>query len=716
MKENNRETNEATIIKEAELEKFMEELDACKSKKTKPKKAARKRKGVPVRVQLLVGFLIPVIFVVIVGLYSYGKAEIGMLNNYEESSGQAVSMAAEMLDYGFQTISSDSLQLFNSDVLKKYCMDYYSKDPIEKSSAYSTIYSDIITKQMTNDYASNLFIVVQKEISNIGTSGKYASAPPMYDQMIEKYGERIRDINKVNAWFSYHDEIDAEYGINSDTYIISIMRDLSTRNGLVIVDVDPKTVLETICNLDLGQGSLVGFVTPGGRELLNSTDSDFTFFDKDYYQACAAGEETDHREYVTVDGEEYLFMYSRCVTNNTAVCALVPKEIMMTEAIAIRHIVNIVIVAACLVVLALAFVIIRGIATNMNKLKNGLTAASQGDLTIEIDIAENTEFGNLARYITEMVTNTKLLIRQIGDVSDSISESVDKATSVSETLAMTSEGIQTATDEIRGGIKQQVEDAEGSLAKMDSLSDRILDTHESIAQINGALEDSRAMIEKGTEIIGILHEKAGDTGVATDRLGEKIVALAQYSREIEYFVNVLNEIAEETSLLSLNASIEAARAGDAGRGFAVVAEEIRKLADNSLKASAEIGNVVKTILTMTEETKEFSTQARESVEEQGQIVDNTMQIFNKIDESVEALIANVGAINTNIGSMNDARTGTLQAIESISGVTQQTATAVDSVGEAINEQHNEVETISEVTSELDRLMKELKVEISKFTV
>ena len=188
------------------------------------------------------------------------------------------------------------------------------------------------------------------------------------------------------------------------------------------------------------------------------------------------------------------------------------------------------------------------------------------------------------------------------------------------------------------------------------------------------------------------------------------------SMSIEKFVGVINDIASQTSLLSLNASIEAARAGEAGRGFAVVAEEIRKLADGSMSAAGEIQRVVLGIKEQTEGTVASTVKAQSVIEEQANIVAKTKEAFDNMNDSVEALLEKLKDVAMNVTDMNNSREVTLNAIESISAVSEETAASSSVVNDTVLSQKNSAQTLEAAAKDLEQRTEELKEALSFFKI
>lgn len=213
-----------------------------------------------------------------------------------------------------------------------------------------------------------------------------------------------------------------------------------------------------------------------------------------------------------------------------------------------------------------------------------------------------------------------------------------------------------------------------------------------------------------------LSEKAKSTSVITGQIIDNVSMLNEKSQSISKIVNTINGIAEETNLLSLNASIEAARAGERGRGFAIVADEIRKLADQSVEAVHEIEGVVKEIQIQTKEVVFIANEAESVVSDQETAVRNTEESFADINFRVEKLVNNVTMILSNVHNIKRSKINTLSAIENISAVSQQTAAASLSVTDTTNNQLVVVQSLNDLAKELDNNALNLQNVISQFKV
>jgi len=251
---------------------------------------------------------------------------------------------------------------------------------------------------------------------------------------------------------------------------------------------------------------------------------------------------------------------------------------------------------------------------------------------------------------------------------------------------------------------------------MDALSQKITTVNENIIEIEKVTDETKGLITQGITTMEELTKQSEATTDITKYVVDNVIALENKSHAIGKIIQVINGIADQTNLLSLNASIEAARAGEMGRGFAVVADEIRKLAEESLAASNEIKKVINEISQQTSDTVSTAKRAENIVNTQTKIVDETIKTFRDMNTGVERLITNLTTIGQNMKNMDSAREGTLSAVESISAISEETLAASNSVDETVNVQSDAVKALDEAAKTLGENAKDLNEAINTFRI
>jgi methyl-accepting chemotaxis protein len=215
-------------------------------------------------------------------------------------------------------------------------------------------------------------------------------------------------------------------------------------------------------------------------------------------------------------------------------------------------------------------------------------------------------------------------------------------------------------------------------------------------------------------MVKTLGERAQDTAQATDSVKDSVGALLGETSKINSFVETIRNISAQTNLLSLNASIEASRAGEAGKGFAVVAEEIRNLAAESTKAAGEIKKMVEKINDQTKMSSGSVARAREIANEQFELMNQTTQVFDRMQGSMDQLTKELEKITQTTNEADAKRLEAVESVRSISDIIGEAGENAETVQDVLTQLQEEIIHLGVTARELGSSMDELKTEVAAF--
>ncbi len=679
-----------------------------------------------IKMQLLVGFLVPIFFVILVGVISSRQAEAGMISNFEESASSSIETQMQYLDFGMSMVSAEAMQMRLDTELQSLVNGLFKKDLSKASSIYRKNSSSIKVRQRSNELIHAIYIIPKSgskvmstlESSDQSTDGYYEDWSVTEEGQKVIFEKNVADwLGKTTSWIGQHPEMDKMTGYKPEDYAISYMSAFPNRAAVFVVDISKEAIRKSLSKVDTSDGSILGFITADGSELVikdEKVTEEFIFFEQDFFQNCLASEELEGTEYVTYDGQEYFFTFAKSEKTGVVLGYLVPVRHVTKGAEAIKSITVVLVIIACIVAVAIGLFISLNISASMAGIIKRLKKAAEGDLTVHLKTKGKSEFSILSQYIMNVITNMKGLIQQVEGIAMLVKNAAGGVEEISARIEESSQGIKVTLAEIDKGVSLQASDAQDCLTQMDSLSRKIEEIGSSVDQAASGSEVTKEIVEKSIDTMEALSGKTKATIEITDRVKADIEELEKKSRVIGEFVNTINDIAEETNLLSLNASIEAARAGEAGRGFAVVAEAIRKLADGSSQAASEINKVVEEIVNQTKGTVSTAAEAGEIVGEQALLVSHTKEDFKKMAECTEQMLISVRKISEDVISIDAQRKDTLDAVSSISAVSEQTATASSEVYNISQKQMDVVEALKKASTELKEKMAELEEALDLF--
>ena len=550
------------------------------------------------------------------------------------------------------------------------------------------------------------------------------------DGFLDEYKEDVASgegRRSIPQWIDSHPVLDEKVTETEKDYIMAFEMMSQSNNACVVIDIKPSAITDFMEEIDIGDGSIIGFVTPGGRELVVENveegkesvlpEEGNVFSGQEYYTAVM-GEAVADAGTAEVDfqGEKYLFIYSHSADIGFTTCALVPMRVVTSQATEIRNMTIGLVILACVIVVIVGIFITAGIENNMRRISRKFGDVAKGDLTVTVSAKGHDEFQDLAGSATNMITNTKKLVNQVSNATGELEVSAQNVGQASELIHEYSQDITRAIGEINEGMEEQSRHAQECVEKTDILSNEIQEVSHVVERVEKLVGETEGMINKGMEIVQVLGDRAGETTQMTVKVSESIESLRKESEIINSFVATITEITEQTNLLSLNASIEAARAGEAGRGFAVVAEEIRKLADDSAKAAGEIRNNVANITAQTQNSVESASQAKAMVELQTKAVEEVIAVFREMQERMGQLIEGLKDIVVSTEKADGERSAAVAAVKNISDIIEETAGSAETVNDVANKLLNHVEKLSTTASVLDENMEGLKNEISVFKI
>ena len=723
-----------TVKKETTSEKKPKPEKAVKGKKAsaekkqkapKQKKSGKSSKLLSIRNKIVVCFLVPIVFMVIIGVSAYQKSAEGLSEKFTDSTLQTMRMATENLNMSCDFIRSEGLKYAYDDDLRKYFLGMFEDNHVDKLNFLTSTKSNLLSVQTSNPFISHMHIIPKKGVNLLST--KLSSG---VDGFLDEYKEDVASgegRRSIPQWIDSHPVLDEQVTETEKDYIMAFEMMSQSNNACVVIDIKPSAITDFMEEIDIGDGSIIGFVTPGGRELVVENveegkesvlpEEGNVFSGQEYYTAVMDEAVADAgTAEVDFQGEKYLFIYSHSADIGFTTCALVPMRVVTSQATEIRNMTIGLVILACVIVVIVGIFITAGIENNMRRISRKFGDVAKGDLTVTVSAKGHDEFQDLAGSATNMITNTKKLVNQVSNATGELEVSAQNVGQASELIHEYSQDITRAIGEINEGMEEQSRHAQECVEKTDILSNEIQEVSHVVERVEKLVGETEGMINKGMEIVQVLGDRAGETTQMTVKVSESIESLRKESEIINSFVATITEITEQTNLLSLNASIEAARAGEAGRGFAVVAEEIRKLADDSAKAAGEIRNNVANITAQTQNSVESASQAKAMVELQTKAVEEVIAVFREMQERMGQLIEGLKDIVVSTEKADGERSAAVAAVKNISDIIEETAGSAETVNDVANKLLNHVEKLSTTASVLDENMEGLKNEISVFKI
>lgn len=652
-----------------------------------------------ISLRLIACFLIPVIGILVLGMVSYNSASNAVINSYKKSISHTADMQQKYINLAVSSEIDEFKNYFTDSNLRTFFGG--NMDAIEASTVKKKYTSKLVSKLSLDAKAAGVYFIADSGRSLQG--GKASLPQDAYSAYIgTKQGSSVDE--NPNDWFIFGQdkEADEALGIDTSLYGVRIARKFQGRQVCVIVDIGVEFIRSALQSIDAGKDGCVVLITKDGTEFYSEPgeNDNSLIYGTDAYNNAVSSEEATGNQITKLNGRESLFVYGKMETGGAIVAALIPSKRLLQETADIKMVSAVVSGIFAVLALILGLLISKQISGIINYILQKLRKIAGGDLTIHLNTKRKDEFGLLCGGVNQTASQMKSIIEDVKGVSSEVNDTIDYVTKSTELFKETSRNIKTAVSEIETGVSRLDTGSADCLGNMESLSGIITSVSTNTEEIRKMTEEARETIGLGIELVNGLGGSAAKTTDITKGVIASIQELEKKSKSIGTIVSAINSISEQTDLLSINASIEAARAGSAGRGFAVVAEEIRKLSGQCLESAGQISEIVNEIVNQTSEVVSTAKEAEEAVSSQADVVSSTTESFRQIGKQITKLSEALEVITANVYSMDASRNKTLGTMEDISAVSAETAACSENVSVTVQKQESAVKELDGSASQL----------------
>ena len=365
------------------------------------------------------------------------------------------------------------------------------------------------------------------------------------------------------------------------------------------------------------------------------------------------------------------------------------------------------VMVACIVIAVIMSVsITRSLQKGISKVQK----VADGELGSPIEeklLKRNDEVGDLAKAIDTLQKALQNIVSKIAQSTDNIKMAANELGVTAKDTNYTMKQVEDAVSSISDNITEQAKSTKTTTDNIVLMGDQIGRTSEEVGLLNQNADVMRKSSEQASYTIQQLRQINDKVKESINTITRQTNLTNESAQKIQATIGIISSIAEETNLLSLNASIEAARAGESGRGFAVVASQIQKLAEQSNSSSCEIEEITNTLISNSDEAVEIMRQVHEIIDSQSQNMSDTENIVSKVMDGINTSLEKIEKIEYATEQLESSRNRIVETVEGLSDIAEQNAASTEETFAQTSQVSNTFEQIEAKADQLKQIADEL---------
>ena len=428
------------------------------------------------------------------------------------------------------------------------------------------------------------------------------------------------------------------------------------------------------------------------------------------------GDKIDEQDYDSISLDNNIVEFREISGTNWVLVSYVPEASIFAELVSLRTTMAIVAVVILIILLVLMERMVNYMIKPIKSLTDSIVMMASGDFTVDIKTKGNDEITVMGQSMKDFAASMRKMINDIVNASETLQGQAESSSTVSGglyeaslTQSKTIDNLNETVDQLSASVQEIAENATSLAMVVSETKDSSMEAEQKMNETVTVAESGKSDMEKVGEAMNVIQSSINSLKESIDEVGTA-------SSEINNIVSMIGEIADETNLLALNASIEAARAGDAGRGFAVVASEIGGLADDSNKSVQKIQGLIDQVTSLVAETVEKAKQSVDEISSSSELVNQAVNTFDTIYDNI---------INANhvVNNMASSMSQVESVATNVAAITEEQAASAEVIsgnaGNIVAESQNitnDSEKVADTAKELADTSENLMTQIKSFRV
>ena len=624
-------------------------------------KPSKKKSNTKISIKTkIIGTIVPVVTILIV---------VMILLSYTISGKIISNNATSLLDSSI-SYQSESIAGWLNENLAAFSM---AKQTIEQTKASGAELQKLLDSyyEYNANYPNGLYVADEE-----GNVIKASKSEQTFHDVTQStwYQEGLSRINmKYGSAYESDDgtnQVSASALLNDGSGTIRVISaDVSLQRIAVIVNSFVKMNDAAAFLIDTNDGTILAHRDSS----LVSTKLDTS--NKDAFLSSVAKKISDN-DYDTCELNGNLTGFETVSGTNWVLVSYIPDKIIYADVNSLRTKMVVIAVVALLVLVVLVELIIHLVVKPVRRLTKTITTMADGDFTVDVKVKGSDEIGHMGRSVRHFLDSIRGMLYEIHEISDRVSEQSDTTNNLSVGMydsasvqAKSMQELNVTVDELSRSISEIADNAT-------TLAMVVSDTKQTSTKVESHMQQTVTASIQGKNDMRQVNDAMETISSSIRKLDQAIDKVGKSSEEIEKIVGVIGNIADETNLLSLNASIEAARAGEAGKGFAVVATEIGKLAQTSTESVGHIVELINEVTGLVQETIKQAADSMKNIDDSSLMINTALRTFDEIFNDIQVTedlikqmmtkVSEVDSVATNVAAISEEQAASTLEIQATS--------------------------------------------------
>ncbi|CAM2999731.1 methyl-accepting chemotaxis protein [Paenibacillus sediminis] len=649
----------------------------------------------------------------LLGLISYNNSKNIIMDQVSTAASQSIVQAADKLDFLFKEYENSSRQIAVDQSIKAD-LELVNKPDVgivEKTKAEEELRRklDAIAgsdKRLMGIRLLSKDIVATKSYVSTGNSSIISNekSQAKVKKIIDAKGQIVWLPTEKKGFFGTATEPTVTMG--------RLLRNLQNPNAeyVLLYEIKEKSLSDLLSNLQIGEGGDIRILN-NDNTVVYSNNADL--LEKPSF-IIAGGKDSTFTTMKNEQGVDQLVVYKQLPSTGWDMIGFAPVSSFVKATNKLLYVTLVIVVVAALLAVLIGYYIVRIVGRPLVKLAKLMEEGERGNLKVRTHFKGKDEIGRLGVSFNRMMQQIAKLVDQTNVSAKEVLATAQQLSEVSKSTAITAGEVASATQEIAQGAASMAVEAEKGNMLTENIGVKMNTVVESNKSMELAADRVQQVSKQGEEYMHELVQKTNKTAQMNQVVVENSDQLKQSTSSIRKILQVMVDMTQQINILSVNATIEAARAGVAGKGFMVIADRIRELADQSKQSIEMVSGITDEIQKGIEATTVALRQAAPLFTEQMESVHEASGIFENVRGQMEDFLEQINNSTASVNELIESQQVLTETISSVSAVVEQTTASTEEVASMSSEQYLVSEKLVSLSNKLQELSDTLKKSLVMF--